>query len=126
MAATESLWEFEQVTPDAGPVGKEAGAARAAAKGSVPNGKSPNGPSLNGAAPAPNRAAPNGVGTGKSPEAILINGRIRDVVERERGIAVRIDRRRDDPLTEFGKFTLSDRYLMNRRFLGGSQGAARG
>lgn len=126
MAATESLWGFAQVTPDAGPVGKEIGAARAAANGSVPDGKTPNRPSLNGAAPAPNHAAPNGVGTGKSPEAVLINGRIRDVAQRERGITVRIDRRRDDLLAEFGTFTISDRYLMNHRQLGGSEGAARG
>jgi ribonucleoside-diphosphate reductase alpha chain len=35
-----------------------------------------------------------------------------DYAQNERGISVRIDRRRDASLTEFGKATLSDRYLM--------------
>ena len=36
----------------------------------------------------------------------------RDVKQNERGIRVIIDRRRDDLLTDFGKTTLTDRYLM--------------
>ena len=36
----------------------------------------------------------------------------RDVIQTERGIRITIDRSRDDRLTEFGKETLSDRYLM--------------
>jgi len=35
-----------------------------------------------------------------------------DYAQNERGVRVRIDRRRDANLTEFGKATLSDRYLM--------------
>ena len=82
--------------------------------------KSPNGASLNSSTPAPNHAAPNCAESENSPEAVLSNGQIRDVFQNERGITVRIDRARDDLLTEFGKSTLSDRYLMNGGCLGGS------
>ncbi|WP_420416927.1 ribonucleoside-diphosphate reductase subunit alpha [Pacificispira sp.] len=37
---------------------------------------------------------------------------MRDVKQNERGIRVKVDRSRDGLLTEFGKATLSDRYLM--------------
>ena len=43
---------------------------------------------------------------------LLGNGQIRDSFQNERGIRVRLDRSRDAKLTEFGKATLSDRYLM--------------
>ena len=46
-------------------------------------------------------------------EAILGNGQIRDIFQNERGIRVKIDRSRDALLTEFGKATLTDRYLMD-------------
>ena len=46
-------------------------------------------------------------------EAILGNGQIRDIFQNERGIRVKIDRSRDARLTEFGKATLTDRYLMD-------------
>ncbi|MDX1711924.1 MAG: ribonucleotide reductase N-terminal alpha domain-containing protein, partial [Rhodovibrionaceae bacterium] len=43
----------------------------------------------------------------------VANGRhIRDVFQNERGIRVVVDRARDSLLTDFGKATLSDRYLM--------------
>ena len=45
-------------------------------------------------------------------EEILGNGQIRDVFQNGRGITVRIERERDSLLTEFGKATLTDRYLM--------------
>ena len=106
MSATGSLWEFEGVTPDAGPVDKDAVAAQATANGPAPNRETPNGANLNG-------AAPNSAESENSPEAVLSNGQIRDVFQNERGITVRIDRTRDDLLTKFGKLTLSDRYLMN-------------
>ncbi|MBL4720100.1 MAG: ribonucleotide-diphosphate reductase subunit alpha, partial [Alphaproteobacteria bacterium] len=35
-----------------------------------------------------------------------------DIAQNERGISVRIDRSRDDKLTQFGKETLLDRYLL--------------
>jgi len=116
MSATGSLWEFEGVTPDAGPVDKDTVAAQATAYGpapnrETPNRETPNGANLNGA--APNSAAPNSAESENSLEAVLSNGQIRDVFQNERGITVRIDRTRDDLLTEFGKLTLSDRYLMN-------------
>ncbi|MEC9266645.1 MAG: ribonucleoside-diphosphate reductase subunit alpha [Alphaproteobacteria bacterium] len=38
--------------------------------------------------------------------------KLRDVKQNERGIRVKVDRSRDGLLTEFGKATLSDRYLM--------------
>lgn len=40
------------------------------------------------------------------------DGGMLDVVQLERGTTVRIDRTRDDKLTQFGKDTLTDRYLM--------------
>ena len=48
----------------------------------------------------------------KPDEAILGNGQIRDRFQNERGIAVVMDRSRDAKLTEFGKNTLIDRYLL--------------
>ena len=35
-----------------------------------------------------------------------------DIAQNERGVSVRIDRSRDEKLTQFGKETLLDRYLM--------------
>ena len=96
MEASGSLWDFERVTPDTGPVDNDAGAARR-----VPNGADPNG------------APPNGAAHEDAPDAVLGDGQIRDVFQNERGITVHIDRGRDDLLTTFGKSTLSDRYLMN-------------
>ena len=119
MAATGSLWDFEGFTPDAGPVDKDAVAAQATANDPAPIRETPNGANLNG-------AASNSAESENSPEAVLSNGQIRDVFQNERGITVRIDRARDDLLTEFGKSTLLDRYLMNRGCLGGSKGAAKG
>ena len=46
-------------------------------------------------------------------DAVLGHDQIRDLFQNERGISVRIDRSRDAKLTEFGKATLSDRYLMD-------------
>ncbi len=46
-------------------------------------------------------------------EALLGDGEIRDIFQNERGIRVVMDRSRDALLTEFGKATLSDRYLMD-------------
>ncbi len=80
--------------------------AQATANGPAPNRETPNGANLNG-------AAPKSAEFENSPEAVLSNGQIRDVFQNERGITVRIDRTRDDLLTEFGKSTLSDSYLMN-------------
>ncbi len=45
-------------------------------------------------------------------ESVLGREQIRDVFQNERGIRVRIDRGRDAKLTEFGRATLADRYLM--------------
>ncbi len=45
--------------------------------------------------------------------AVLGNGQIRDVFQNERGVKVQIERARDALLTEFGKATLTDRYLMD-------------
>ncbi len=47
----------------------------------------------------------------ENPE-IFSHGEIRDLFQNERGIQVHIDRSRDANLTDFGKATLSDRYLM--------------
>jgi ribonucleoside-diphosphate reductase alpha chain len=67
-------------------------------------------------------ARPGGAGPGEParedvpgdvPSGVLGNGQIRDVFQNERGVAVRIERARDDLLTAFGKATLADRYLMN-------------
>lgn len=41
-----------------------------------------------------------------------LDRKLRDVKQNERGIRVKVDRSRDGLLTEFGKATLSDRYLM--------------
>jgi len=50
----------------------------------------------------------------ESGEADLLGqDQIRDLFQNERGIAVRVDRARDDKLTQFGKATLADRYLMD-------------
>lgn len=46
-------------------------------------------------------------------EALLGDGEIRDIFQNERGIRVVMDRARDGLLTEFGKATLTDRYLMD-------------
>ncbi len=52
-------------------------------------------------------------------EAVLGRGQTRDLFQNqrgfqnERGIAVRIERSRDARLTEFGKATLADRYLLD-------------
>src|SRR3546814_16206427 len=43
---------------------------------------------------------------------LLGSGQIRDEFQNERGIRVHMDRSRDANLTEFGKATLTDRYLM--------------
>jgi ribonucleoside-diphosphate reductase alpha chain len=48
----------------------------------------------------------------KADDALFGEPRIRDVFQNERGIVVRVDRRRDSLLTRFGKATLEDRYLM--------------
>ena len=46
-------------------------------------------------------------------DAPLLGGAlVRDEFQNERGIKVHIDRTRDSLLTEFGKATLQDRYLM--------------
>ncbi len=45
-------------------------------------------------------------------ERLLGEDQIRDEFQNERGIKVHMDRARDANLTEFGKATLSDRYLM--------------
>jgi ribonucleoside-diphosphate reductase alpha chain len=62
----------------------------------------------------PRQAASNGKEATANAEepAVLGNGQIRDVFQNERGIRVRINRARDTLLTDFGKETLSDRYLM--------------
>ena len=59
-------------------------------------------------------------GNGHDPHAgangagdVLGNGQIRDVFQTERGITVKIARERDALLTEFGKETLADRYLLS-------------
>ncbi len=49
---------------------------------------------------------------GNAEAGLLDSAGIRDVFQNERGIAVRIDRARDEKLTLFGKATLADRYLM--------------
>ena len=41
-----------------------------------------------------------------------LDRKLRDIKQNERGIRVKVDRSRDGLLTEFGKATLSDRYLM--------------
>ncbi|TQV83981.1 ribonucleoside-diphosphate reductase subunit alpha [Denitrobaculum tricleocarpae] len=46
-------------------------------------------------------------------DALLGDGEIRDIFQNERGIRVVMNRTRDDLLTEFGKATLTDRYLMD-------------
>ena len=91
MEATGSLWDFEQVSPGAGPVDNDGSAAPAVANGAAAHGAEPE----------------------QAPEAVLGNGQIRDVFQNERGITVHIERGRDALLTTFGKATLSDRYLMN-------------
>ena len=125
MATMGSHWDFEGLTPDAGPVNKDAGTVQATVNGSPVICKSPNGASLNGSTPASNHA-PNSAESESSPEAVLSNGQVRDVFQNDCGITVRTDRAHDDLLTEFGKSTLLDRYLMNRGCLGGSKGAAKG
>ncbi len=46
------------------------------------------------------------------PDAAQDEAALSDIAQNERGIAVRIDRGRDNNLTKFGKETLSDRYLL--------------
>jgi ribonucleoside-diphosphate reductase alpha chain len=67
-----------------------------------------NRPTKSPAAPGADSAATSGS------DAMTVLGReqIRDVFQNERGIRVRIDRSRDAKLTEFGKETLTDRYLL--------------
>ena len=62
--------------------------------------------------PGDSDAAEDSLNEGLLGEEILGNGQIRDVFQNGRGITVRIDRTRDSLLTEFGKATLTDRYLM--------------
>ncbi len=45
-------------------------------------------------------------------EDLLGHGEIRDHFQNERGVSVYLDRRRDSKLTDFGKATLTDRYLL--------------
>jgi ribonucleoside-diphosphate reductase alpha chain len=49
---------------------------------------------------------------GDGAEGVLGYGEIRDHFQNERGIAVTMDRTRDAKLTDFGKATLADRYLL--------------
>ena len=93
MATMGSLWDFEGLTPDAGPVNKDAGTVQATVNGSPVICKSPNGASLNGSTPASNHA-PNSAESENSPEAVLSNGQIRDVFQNARGVTVRINRAR--------------------------------
>jgi len=60
------------------------------------------------------RAAANAKGgEAQGSEALLDSGdQIRDTYQNARGIRVRMDRSRDALLTDFGKATLTDRYLM--------------
>jgi ribonucleoside-diphosphate reductase alpha chain len=58
-------------------------------------------------------AAPAASGGDPASEALLDSGHeIRDTYQNARGIRVHMDRSRDALLTDFGKATLSDRYLM--------------
>ena len=68
MAAMGSLWDFDRLTPDVGPVDKDAGAAQATVNGSALNGKSPNRGSLNDSTPALNYVAPNSADSKNSPD----------------------------------------------------------
>ncbi len=75
------------------------------------------GSALAEAAEAPRRALDKPVdetaASAPEAEALLDSGdQIRDTFQNERGIRVRMDRSRDALLTDFGKATLSDRYLM--------------
>ncbi len=65
-------------------------------------------------APTAVNGSANGMlnGTLNSESAVLGREQIRDVFQNERGIRVQIDRGRDRLLTEFGKSTLTDRYLL--------------
>lgn len=58
--------------------------------------------------------APEAPGAPASPrhDATQDQAALPDIAQNERGITVRIDRRRDDNLTVFGKATLRDRYLL--------------
>ena len=74
MAAMGSLWDFDRLTPDVGPVDKDAGAAQATVNGSALNGKSPNRGSLNDSTPALNYVAPNSADSKNSPGSVLSKG----------------------------------------------------
>jgi ribonucleoside-diphosphate reductase alpha chain len=66
---------------------------------------------LNGGLPDADSALPERAAGGEAD--LLGHDQIRDLFQNERGIAVRMDRTRDDKLTLFGKATLGDRYLMD-------------
>jgi ribonucleoside-diphosphate reductase alpha chain len=57
-------------------------------------------------------APPARVAANDDSEDLFGTGEVRDEFQNERGIKVHMDRSRDAQLTEFGKATLSDRYLM--------------
>jgi ribonucleoside-diphosphate reductase alpha chain len=65
------------------------------------------------ASPAPSAAnSPAKVAANDDSEDLFGAGEVRDEFQNERGIKVHMDRSRDAYLTEFGKATLTDRYLM--------------
>jgi ribonucleoside-diphosphate reductase alpha chain len=66
---------------------------------------------LNGESHGADSALPERAAGGEAD--LLGHDQIRDLFQNERGIAVRMDRTRDDKLTLFGKATLGDRYLMD-------------
>ena len=66
---------------------------------------------LNGESHGADSALPERAAGGEAD--LLGHDQIRDLFQNERGIAVRMDRTRDDKLTLFGKATLADRYLMD-------------
>ncbi len=66
-----------------------------------------------GTPPVDNPAPIQGAGAASLDPDLLGGDQFRDVFQNERGIRVRIERSRDALLTEFGKATLSDRYLMD-------------
>ncbi len=71
------------------------------------------------ASPGPGRSAGSTRGSGSTQgtgstrgAGLLGHDQIRDVFQNERGITIRLERARDGLLTEFGRATLFDRYLM--------------
>ncbi len=56
--------------------------------------------------------AKKGTRPARQQEEADLDRKLRDIKQNERGIKVTVDRSRDGLLTEFGKATLSDRYLM--------------